>query len=512
MLLFLLAPGALGHVPGSEEPGTEPTPPTEDEEGNPYEDLPWWDSWEDGHWYGTVAEMYASTNAIRHMRASGDWVVWEEEGDVKALHEPTLTVLDLTHDVAKQTRPAIEGNRVVWEQWNVTHTDIWEFDLDTGKARVVAASPWNERSPEVRGDWVIWYDDRSGDWEIWAMNLVTRAQVGVALSDVQKKDLVLFGDGIVAWREIEYNQWDIYVKRLPDGPVRALTRDRVLEHPPMTDGEALYWVKVPAGAPENALHKWDPATGEITILGKKGVTTNPIAFLPGGVEVTYTSHGPGYNVFLAVNRSADRLVPLSMSFPASEPVATDRYLYLVGTNESHDAILRTTASPYAVQKTPEMRVARPLDGSVILGPILANGTYVPRGAWPEPIRFEWRAGGPGFRGEWQTFEPRQDWTARIDVGNLSSGQAFRLHVRAVFDGAPPVEANIGLTFRTSTSRPAVDLDETPDLSIATFVTRNPGVVLLLLLVVVTLLLWVLRWRLRHVPRGTPRVEYVRQDD
>lgn len=500
----------MGHV----EDGSGGSTPSPDPRADPYDGLAWWAHWEDEHWYGTVVPLHSSTTPLASLRADGDWLVWEEGFDIAALHTPTGSLVNVTADLAKQARPAIDGSRVVYEQWTGTKADLWLFDLDTGTRRQLTTSADTERSPEIVGPWVVWLDNRLGEWNVWSINLDNGTEVPVSVSNTKKQDLVVLGDGIVAWREIEYNQWDIYVRKLPDGKVKALTRDRTLEHPPQTDGRYLYWVKAPAGSAENAMHRWDPETGEIRILGRKGVSTNPVAFLDGGVEILYTPSGPGLNTFIAMNRTNDRLTIIAPHFPATRPVWSGKSLFLIGSNETHSVILLATVSPYAVATPPELKILRPLDGGVVaITEFAANGQYLASGAWPAPTRLEWRVGGRSQDGrdlatEWKAFPAEANWTAPIELPTLADRDAFRLHFRAVYDDAPPIAENVGASFRIFRAN-SLDLDGEVDLSLANFVAKNPGVLLLVFLAVAALFLLVARWRLRRVPRGAVRVEYLR---
>jgi beta propeller repeat protein len=75
-------------------------------------------------------------------------------------------------------RPAISGNRVVWQAWP-TQPDITEGiqiygkNLGTGDNFVVSEGPDNQTAPVISGSTVAWEDNRQGRSEIWWRDLAT---------------------------------------------------------------------------------------------------------------------------------------------------------------------------------------------------------------------------------------------------------------------------------------------------------------------------------------------------
>jgi beta propeller repeat protein len=87
-----------------------------------------------------------------------------------------------TTDVAdhpwNEWRPAISGNRVVWQAWpnqpdTTTGIQIYGKNLDTGQDFVVSEGPENQTAPAVSGSTVAWEDNRSGHSQIWWRDLAT---------------------------------------------------------------------------------------------------------------------------------------------------------------------------------------------------------------------------------------------------------------------------------------------------------------------------------------------------
>lgn len=508
-LVVLAAPQVLAHGGHQGDDHDEPAPPPV---VVPTERDPWWSTWSGHSWYGPLVALASSPTPIRHLRASGDFVVWESAGDIMALHAASGTTFNVTRDGLGQSNPVVDGRHVVYEQRNGTTWDLYGYDLDTGLTRQLTSSPGNEREPYVRGDWLVWLDDRHGHAEVYAKNLANGTEFPVALSKAKKFDPLLLDDGVVAWREIEYNQWDVAVRRLPAGEVKFLTRDRTLEHPPQTDGRSLYWLKASSQSRENALYRWDPETGDIVSLGKKGITTNPMAFLPHGVELVYASGAGGLVTYTAVNRSSDRYTAVSGPFPGSTPVAGGDSIFIAARNETEHVVLAARISPYAVQPPPKLTIARPLEGGVLFGPAFAAGSYQHAPSWPEPLRFEHRLAQIGAASEWKPFSASDNWTILLDTSTVEPGVGIRFQVRAVYENAPAAQESVALTLRIPSATPPLSLAGQADVSLANFVEKNPGVVLLVGLFAAFLVLLLARWRLRRGRRFALRIEYVRPDE
>jgi beta propeller repeat protein len=75
-------------------------------------------------------------------------------------------------------RPAISGNRVVWQAWpsqpdTTQGIDIFGKKLETGQDFVVSNGLGNQTAPAISGSTVVWEDDRLGRSVIWWRDLAT---------------------------------------------------------------------------------------------------------------------------------------------------------------------------------------------------------------------------------------------------------------------------------------------------------------------------------------------------
>jgi beta propeller repeat protein len=92
----------------------------------------------------------------------------------------TTTVADQPWD---EWRPAISGNRVVWQAWpnypdTTTGLQIYGKNLDTGQGFVVSEGADNQTAPVISGSTVAWEDNRSGHSQIWWRDIATTMPQG----------------------------------------------------------------------------------------------------------------------------------------------------------------------------------------------------------------------------------------------------------------------------------------------------------------------------------------------
>ena len=86
----------------------------------------------------------------------------------------------VSDELWNEWRPAISGNRVVWQAWptqpdTTEGIQIWGTNLATGQDFVVSNGPNHQTAPAISGSTVAWEDVRSADGqrEIWWRDLAT---------------------------------------------------------------------------------------------------------------------------------------------------------------------------------------------------------------------------------------------------------------------------------------------------------------------------------------------------
>lgn len=116
----------------------------------------------------TGEESKVADATLLNERFSGHWLVGEDQSPlgppdyyirIKAIDMDTGEEIDLGDTHANQQRPSISGDIVVWEDRrnkDRSGTDIYAYDLKTGKEFTVTATISMEIAPRVSGQWVTY--------------------------------------------------------------------------------------------------------------------------------------------------------------------------------------------------------------------------------------------------------------------------------------------------------------------------------------------------------------------
>jgi len=120
----------------------------------------------------------------------------------------TTTVADQPWN---EWRPAISGNRVVWQALTVD-IQIYGKDLSTNQGFVVSEGAANQTAPVISGSTVAWQDMRSGHPQIWWRDLATTMPPGIPVDSTQAGSQL---EPSLVGREVVFHNnsagpWNIY--------------------------------------------------------------------------------------------------------------------------------------------------------------------------------------------------------------------------------------------------------------------------------------------------------------
>ncbi|MEX0597584.1 MAG: hypothetical protein WD512_13920, partial [Candidatus Paceibacterota bacterium] len=131
----------------------------------------------------------------------GDRIVWQDDRNNYFnifLHDLTTgTESQITNDPNGQTGPAIDGSRIVWsDSRSLDASDIFMYDLATSSETRISNTPepYNDIMPEISGDLTIWYT-----WgeEILSYNQNTVVTQVVGYSKARKAGYEISGNLVV---------------------------------------------------------------------------------------------------------------------------------------------------------------------------------------------------------------------------------------------------------------------------------------------------------------------------
>ncbi|MBI5871386.1 MAG: hypothetical protein HZB44_10620 [Actinobacteria bacterium] len=141
---------------------------------------------------GGVNETGASRFGRQHPTISGNRILYQHmENDIardwdifEAVSE-TFGVM-VVDEPGDQVNPSLSGNLVVYQDNRTGHPDesghwtgewnIYLKDLATGMEQPVCTAPGDQKNPVIKGNMVVWQDNRDGDWDVYAAVLAPASE------------------------------------------------------------------------------------------------------------------------------------------------------------------------------------------------------------------------------------------------------------------------------------------------------------------------------------------------
>jgi beta propeller repeat protein len=212
------------------------------------------------------------------------WVVYQSRATSRPSDPWQLQALNLLTGSTQpvwpgpedQLDPAIEGGRVVWQDWrDVGPGEIYFKNLETGESRRITENTLGQYHPVISGRWIVWQDNRNGQVDLYGFDLARDREV--RLTQTPEDETLPFIDG--RWvcyledsRGVEKN--NIRLLYLPTRAVMPLTRDETAKSYPRLSARKLIWLEHSADGGDSVV------TAELPAL--KGVfrTMNAVPVTP----------------------------------------------------------------------------------------------------------------------------------------------------------------------------------------------------------------------------------------
>jgi beta propeller repeat protein len=180
----------------------------------------------------------------------GDRLVWEQgfstatnepETDLYMMN-PTGEVIAISESPGRQERPSISGRYIVWEDTRagVENPDIYLYDLETGKESPICTDISYQRYPVVSGDYVIWIDLRNGfDFSQIRMYRISTGTETVISKDIMMRHEAPFisGDRVVFLKCIPYS---VNPRGICQGVVYDIRTNEYMSLPETRDSQYLW--------------------------------------------------------------------------------------------------------------------------------------------------------------------------------------------------------------------------------------------------------------------------------
>lgn len=151
----------------------------------------------------------------------GDTIVWKDlrngNWDVFQYDIPTGIEQSVSTDPAYQNLPVTNGFVIVWQDDRNGDNDIYMRDEVLGLEQPLVTGPGNQGLPAISGNKVVFVDDSSGSNDIYVIDLVTRSVEPVCIDAASQWQPRIDGSRII-WQDSRSGKWDIYLYDM-DNPV-----------------------------------------------------------------------------------------------------------------------------------------------------------------------------------------------------------------------------------------------------------------------------------------------------
>lgn len=160
-----------------------------------------------------------------HPRIWRNYIVWEDNrNDTKIDINPEWDIYLYDINTGKEklittapgihTNPSIKDNKIVWEdgrnfmgniilRWggNIpeNNTDIYMYDIPTGRETPIATGPLQECNPDVSGNYIVWEDRNNNSFfaDIMAYDLVSKKVINITKDEYNQTNPRIYGNYIV---------------------------------------------------------------------------------------------------------------------------------------------------------------------------------------------------------------------------------------------------------------------------------------------------------------------------
>lgn len=466
----------------------------------------------EGAWlYGRASAIPLVGQEPRHMRAWGDWIVWEDaaRGDIYAHNVPAGSGFYVTTDRALQRSPEIHDDVVVWEDYRNGRSNVYAYFLETAETRRVSSGSGNHRSPSIQGGLVAWEDDREGTLDVYAARLDDGNVFVIANGTDRQTDPLVVGD-LVFYRTFRYNVWDVAAFDVARNESFEVTSDVGMNGAPFTNGDDAFFLSQYNSA--WTLQRYDVRRDRVVETRLRFGESAPTP--ASGDHLLQMARDIGGRIQLvARNLSTGDSTHVTGSLSlATEPTLLGRTAYVAVVAKNGTSLLALEISPFAFGKRPTLTITSPGSLAPWARPIVIQGILETGPGWMEPATFTVRvADGPP-----QLITPSERWRVTLDPSGYAPGY-HTVTVRATFREGPPLTTGLVLAVPAPTD--SVDASQAgpayhAQRAMAAFelyIGKNPGAYALLPLLLVLLVLVVVRlvvFLRRRLKRDRFAAEYV----
>ncbi|MCK9306262.1 MAG: Ig-like domain-containing protein, partial [Methanoculleus sp.] len=230
---------------------------------------------------GSMAPFVVYPGSQENPAIDGNRVVWEDgrngNKDIYFSATPGYSGDRITDDPASQERPSISGDYIAWQDNRSGNRDIYLYQRSTGTTTQLTDNPADQWMPVVHGNYIVWYDNREGSADIVLYDIAAGSEKVLidcnpvlGVGEVTKFKPAL-SDEYVAWEESGEGIWlyNIATGEKWAGPLSPSSMDQSW---PSIAGDLIAWEDYRWGtAWQSAIYLRDLNTGDERQLTTKSL-------------------------------------------------------------------------------------------------------------------------------------------------------------------------------------------------------------------------------------------------
>jgi Tol biopolymer transport system component len=162
-----------------------------------------------------IADIRQGTNLSVTLAPGGATLVVDLLGQLWSMPAAGGGAVALTHagEHARNPRFSADGARLVYQQRNGEHWDLWLLDLGTRERRPLTTSPYDEREPDFTrdGSAVVFATNRTGRYCLWSIRLADGVETQLTEESGSASFPTVSEHGLVAYVLARPSEWSIRV-------------------------------------------------------------------------------------------------------------------------------------------------------------------------------------------------------------------------------------------------------------------------------------------------------------
>jgi beta propeller repeat protein len=194
----------------------------------------------------------------------------------------------ITNDPANQERPAIYGDRIVWQDDRNGNWDIYMFDLSTGKERQITSDIQDQVEPDIFGDVIVWKETRNHvgivenypidyNSDIYIFDLRTNKEEPLIINEFCQFSPKIF-DQTIIWLDYRNGQADVFMYDLSTNVEKKVSTQIGNCTSNNVNGDFILWQS--SEAKVGSIFKYQISTGQLIEIDQiKADNVNDLNFL-----------------------------------------------------------------------------------------------------------------------------------------------------------------------------------------------------------------------------------------